>query len=149
MLTKGKQDKPGKRRVLIVEDSLILSTRMSLLLSAYGYEVIACVHSGADALRAVSKEPPDLLIVDDILMGSRTGIETALEIFKRKIIPAIFLYSNARPANLEEFAAQFPVKAILKPFRDSMLLSGIEQLLPQEKKVVWGSKRKYIFRRLI
>jgi DNA-binding NarL/FixJ family response regulator len=69
-------------RVVIVEDNVLLSSGLELLLAAKGCEVVAVVRDGATFLDAVAEHRPDIAIVDVRLPPSfrDEGIHAALRV---------------------------------------------------------------------
>src|SRR5947208_14697685 len=51
------------RKILIVDDDAVILKTVSIKLSNVGYQVVTAV-DGADAIRAMREERPDLIIVD-------------------------------------------------------------------------------------
>jgi CheY-like chemotaxis protein len=64
--------------VLIAEDEYDIALALELVLSESGYRV-ATVPNGQEALYALAKEKPDLILMD-IMMPVLTGLETCLKI---------------------------------------------------------------------
>ena len=67
-------------RVVIAEDLFLLRDGLSRMLQAHGLEIAAAVDNGSDLLAAVTKEQPDVAIVDVRLPPTFTdeGIRAAL-----------------------------------------------------------------------
>ena len=59
----------AKNKILLVEDDLIIAEDTKRTLHVLGYEVIAIAISGKEALDHVSKNPPDLVILDITMPG--------------------------------------------------------------------------------
>lgn len=81
----------NKRRILISEDERIIALDIKQVLLKLGFEVIGIVSTGKAALKKVREEMPDLVLMDIILNGPLTGIETAEIISKERGIPVIFI----------------------------------------------------------
>ncbi len=82
-------------RILVAEDDVSLRTLLRLSLGNLGYEVIA-VEDGEKALQAFLEHLPDLVILD-IMMPRRNGLEVLQEIRKRSDVPVIMLTALGRP----------------------------------------------------
>ena len=81
-----------KTKILIVEDQILVSTNIRLLLKFNGYEIFGIVTSAEEALDSLNNdEKPDLILMDIMLPGKMDGIEAADLIFKKWNIPVIFL----------------------------------------------------------
>lgn len=72
----------NKKRVLAVDDDVIILTRISNILR-HSYDLVT-INSGMRALRYLKQEKPDLILLD-VRMAQQDGIETLREI--RKILP--------------------------------------------------------------
>src|SRR5882724_4283995 len=57
------QDLTERRKILIVDDAAVILKALTLKLESAGYAVATAV-DGADALRALREEKPDLVILD-------------------------------------------------------------------------------------
>jgi len=79
------------RRVLIVEDELIIADELEWRVSQEGFSVIASVGSGEEALSLVDTELPDVVLMDIQLQGKLNGIETGRLIRQRTGAAIIFV----------------------------------------------------------
>src|SRR5690348_4775726 len=79
---------PG--RILIVEDDLLIASQMEAALAEAGFEVTATVTTGEEAIEIARARAPDLAVVDIRLAGHRSGVDTALELFRAHNIRCIF-----------------------------------------------------------
>ena len=78
--------------ILVVEDDGLIALHLVELLEKAGYRVIDPACSGERALRTLERSPqPDLILMDIGLAGSLDGIETALQIRQKFLIPLIFV----------------------------------------------------------
>ncbi len=62
-----------KRRIMIVEDEMIVAEDLSQLLEERGYEVVGTAVSGEQAVRARQGTKPHLVLVDIKLKEKSTG----------------------------------------------------------------------------
>jgi CheY-like chemotaxis protein len=67
------------KKILIVDDDRDLVESLSQVLRSQGYAV-AAAHSGADGLRALLAERPDLVILDVMMETDTAGFEAADQI---------------------------------------------------------------------
>lgn len=83
------------KKILLVEDDLMLAAtqRMNLINAGYDVEVL---HTGEACIEKCGRGCPDVdLILMDIDLGSGVdGIDTALEVLKHRDIPIVFLSSH-------------------------------------------------------
>lgn len=125
-------DKKSKKRILAVDDTAIVLTRISNILGN-DYEVIT-VNSGVRALRYLEQEKPDLILLD-IQMAQKDGIQTLREIRTmkdREDIPVIMLTGVEDRDFVLESAKLGICDYILKPFYSDDFLKRIGRVLGQE-----------------
>ncbi|MGB9739462.1 MAG: histidine kinase [Chloroflexus aggregans] len=108
-------------RVLIVEDELIIAQDLSHTLRRIGHSVTDVVTNGEAALAAVSRQPPDLVLMDIRLSGPMDGIEAARQIYNRWGVPVIFLTAHADDQTVREALLAEPWAYLLKPFDEREL----------------------------
>ncbi len=83
-----------RKKILIVEDQLIITMDLEYMLEELGYQVCGVSTTYEDAVSAIKSSQPDLILIDIILSGEKTGIDLAHEINKNYRIPFIFLLSQ-------------------------------------------------------
>jgi two-component system nitrate/nitrite response regulator NarL len=112
--------------VLIVEDDRQVSDAVRRYLMRTGLTVFEPVDDGAEALRRVAKQQPDLVIVDIGLIGRIDGLEAAQKMKDMPPYPAlIFLTAASDETSLARSIAAGAVGYILKPFSPSQLLTSV------------------------
>jgi CheY-like chemotaxis protein len=120
----------ARRRVLLADDDAVGRGLVSSLLHDLGF-VVSVAEDGAEALRAVRVQPPDLLITD-LIMPRVDGIELAQTLRRSAATKAMkMLALSASTALLNERSIQLDIfDAVLKkPVRFESLLDTIETLL--------------------
>lgn len=80
-----------KKRIMLVEDEVPAAQRLGKSLLRLGYEVVAVIDNGDDAIEAARIQRPDLILMDVGLKGQMDGITTANTISAHMDIPIIFL----------------------------------------------------------
>ncbi len=124
---------PKTIHIVVVEDENIVALDIERSLKKFGYDVIAVLTSGEEALVAVEKNLPDLVLMDIQLKGEMTGIEAASEIQKKYNIPVIFLTAYADESTFNKAKESEPYGYILKPFEEADLHTTIEVTLKKHK----------------
>ncbi len=102
-------------KVLIVEDDFMLCLINKKSIELIGYTVVATATNGLDAIEAVRKYKPDVVLMDLRLDGELDGIDTMNEIAKFSDIPAIYLTGNSDEANKERAAKTNLLGFCVKP----------------------------------
>jgi len=120
-----------KKKILIVEDQLIITMDLEYMLQELGYDVCGICTNYDDAVLAIKSARPDLILVDIILYGEKTGIDLAHEINTSYDTPFIFLTSHADRSTIEAAKATNPAGYIVKPFNRNDVYASIEIVLNQ------------------
>jgi len=119
----------AKRILLIDDDELVRATIQSILESA-GYEVTQAA-DGVQGLEAYRASTPDLVITD-ILMPNKEGIETIRDLKRCNPAPRIIAISGGDrngDAQFLQMAEKLGADRILpKPFRKAALLDLVDGL---------------------
>gem|GEM_PF-275383 len=103
--------------ILIVEDEPIIAADLMDRLMTLGFEVMANVSSGEEALLKVDQQTPDLILMDVNLAGKLDGVETALQLREKTDAPLIFLTSNSEEKTFRRAQQANPQAFLMKPFR--------------------------------
>lgn len=114
------------KRILIVEDEQIIALDLRKILQNLGYEVVAILPTGEEAIANIIGLNPDLVMMDIHLGGGVNGIEAANELHKLLDVPVIFLTASGDPATLARAKISAPFGYLLKPFDKHILHATIE-----------------------
>ncbi len=118
-----------KKKILIVEDEIIIAESIRSTLRKFGYDVSGIVSFGEDAVEIAGEFHPDLVLMDIQLEGKMNGIEAAEIIHSKYNYPIIFLTAQTEEKTLKDAAATNPFGYILKPFKENELKVTIEMAL--------------------
>jgi len=113
-------------RILVVEDERIVARSLRRQLTALGYEVVACVPSGLQAIELAGRLYPDLVLMDIHLEGDMDGVQAASAIRRRYHIPVVYLTAYSNHEILQRAKLTEPFGYILKPYEDRELHVAIE-----------------------
>jgi PAS domain S-box-containing protein len=119
MISKGK-------KLLIVEDEVIIAMDLQTSLENQGYIVIDHVTRGEDVFKVLEINRPDIILIDVKLEGEIDGVETAQMIYDNYDIPVIFITSYSNKSIIERAKKTNPFGYIVKPFEDRELFTNIE-----------------------
>lgn len=119
-------------RILVIEDDDQFREMLVQMLDQVGHEVEMAA-SGVGGMERFHDNPPDLVITD-ILMPAKDGIDTILEMKREREDVRIIAISGGRRAITPQFnldsAALIGVKQTLaKPFTRQQLLQAIQEAL--------------------
>lgn len=121
-------------RILVVDDDDQVRTLLCLTLERAGYEVTGAA-DGAEALRVFEQEPVELVITD-IVMPEKEGLETIMEFRKRQPELKIIAISGGGRIGPEEYLSLAKdlgaSKAITKPVEQAELIGTVKELLGEQ-----------------
>jgi len=104
------------KKILIVEDEVIIAIDLESKLKKLGYTVLGIVYSSDNLTDKIVSLQPELILLDINIMGSRNGIEMAHIINENHKIPFIYVTSYTDKMTLEEVKKTNPLGYIVKPF---------------------------------
>jgi DNA-directed RNA polymerase specialized sigma24 family protein len=113
--------------VLIIEDELIISMDLQALVEELGHRVMGVVRTHKDAIAAVAKHRPGLVLADIHLADDSSGLEAVNEIVAEHEIPVVFI--TAYPEQVLTGTRPEPTFLLAKPFRPSTVKAVISQAL--------------------
>lgn len=116
-------------RILIIDDDDALRATIAATLHERGHEVIEATN-GTEGLVRQATRPADLVITD-LVMPEREGIETIIELRKRAPKLAIIAMSgSAKPDLYLKMAMQFGAcETLVKPFTTEALIAAMDHAL--------------------
>lgn len=118
-----------RTKVLIVEDEIIIAEDMNQILDSLGYEVVGIAHKYSIAIEMLSQSKPDIILLDIMLGGSKTGIDLAHIINAQHKVPFVFLTSHADAATVKRAKEVKPRAYLVKPFNKEDLYTTLEVAL--------------------
>jgi DNA-binding LytR/AlgR family response regulator len=118
-----------KRRILIVEDELIIAEDLRDTLESMRYEVIGVAYNMQRAINLIEKNHPDIVLLDIMLNGVDMGITIAEEINKKYKIPFIFVSAFSDRNTLERAKTTNPSAYLVKPFQEKSIFAAVELAL--------------------
>jgi len=125
-ITQDREDR-RPRRILAVDDDLVMTTYLRMALGPYGYDVVGC-HSASRVMEAIGREQPDLILLD-VRMPEKDGYQVCQEIREQKkdrYVPIVFL---SAACSLDERVKGLTVGAddfVKKPFEAPELAARIK-----------------------
>jgi response regulator NasT len=111
--------------VLIAEDEALIRMDLAEMLAEEGYDVIAAVEDGEQAVERTEELRPDLVILD-IKMPRLDGIAAAERIASQRIAPVVMLTAFSQRDLVESARDAGAMAYLVKPFGKSDLLPAIE-----------------------
>ena len=128
-MTASPSDAPAEtnraRRVLIAEDEALIRLDLAEMLKEEGYEVVGEAGDGQEAVELADSLKPDLVIMD-VKMPRRDGIDAASEIAGKRIAPIVVLTAFSQRELVERARDAGAMAYLVKPFSATDLIPAIE-----------------------
>ena len=124
-------DEPAEappRRVVIAEDEALIRLDLAEMLRDEGYQVVGEAGDGQEAVDLAESLRPDLVIMD-VKMPRRDGIDAAAEIAAKRIAPIVILTAFSQRDLVEKARDAGAMAYLVKPFSISDLIPAIEVAL--------------------
>src|SRR5581483_1927914 len=99
---------PAGKRILVVEDEVIVAIEIAAILTDAGYTVVGPVGTAVEAFKAVLAMPPDLVLMDICLPGLTDGIGAAGAIRGQTSVPVVYVTANTDLHLMERVVATKP-----------------------------------------
>jgi response regulator NasT len=121
-------DERTRPRVLIAEDEALIRLDLREMLREEGYQVVGEAGDGQEAVDLAESLKPDLVIMD-VKMPRRDGIDAAAEIAAKRIAPVVVLTAFSQRELVEKARDAGAMAYLVKPFSISDLVPAIEVAL--------------------
>ncbi len=119
--------------VFVVEDDPQIASLIQAFLTRLGYVVSGSAQAGDDALVAIERNRPDLVLMDIALSGELDGVQTAAVVAARFEIPVVFLTGLADETTLHRSQESGAFGYLLKPFEQEDLKAAIDLALAKHQ----------------
>ena len=120
------------QKILIVDDEPNIVIPLQFLMEQNGYNILVA-QSGEEALEMISKEKPDLVLLDIMLPGV-DGFEVC-EIVRLnpewRNIKIIFLTAKGRDVDIAKGMVLGADEYITKPFSNQQIIDAVKKLLEE------------------
>lgn len=105
----------NKKKVLIVEDEMIIALLIQKMVENLGHEVIGKLTRGEEAVTVAAEKNPDLILMDIRLQGEMDGIDAVSEIHRKAPIPVIYITGNTDKKYMEKVKGSDYLAFLTKP----------------------------------
>ena len=116
-------------RVLVTDDSVLMRTKLRMILEANGYEVVGEAANGIEAFARYRDLRPDLVTLD-ILMPLKDGFQALREI--KAFDPAAKVIMVSSTLTREKITESLKLGAknfLLKPFNQEALINVVKSVV--------------------
>lgn len=112
-------------RVVVAEDESLIRLDLVEMLREEGYEVVGEAADGQQAVDLAIELRPDLVIMD-VKMPRRDGIDAASEIAEKRIAPVVILTAFSQRELVEKARDAGAMAYLVKPFSKADLIPAVE-----------------------
>ncbi|MBN0971723.1 response regulator [Gordonia hongkongensis] len=112
-------------RVLVAEDDSLIRMDLTEMLREEGYDVVGEAPNGQVAVELTESLAPDLVIMD-IKMPVRDGIDAATEIAEKRLAPVVMLTAFSQRDFIDKARDAGAMAYLVKPFTKADLVPAIE-----------------------
>jgi response regulator NasT len=128
------------KKIVIADDEPITIMDISEILTEEGYNVVAEVSDGFDAIEACRQYQPDLILLD-IKMPLLNGIKAARVIKEEALAESIvFLTAYSNKEFIDQAKEVGVMGYLVKPIDKSSLLPAVELAISKAKEIVYIQK---------
>jgi DNA-directed RNA polymerase specialized sigma24 family protein len=113
--------------VVIIEDEPLIALDLERLVTSLGHRVVKIARTERQAIEAVSRTRPGLILADIQLADESSGLDAVNEILRQFSVPVIFI--TAYPQRLLTGTRPEPTFLITKPFHPDNVKAIISQAL--------------------
>lgn len=132
LLPQGNQSAP--RRVVVAEDEALIRMDLVEMLREEGYDVVGEAGDGQVAVELAEALRPDLVIMD-VKMPRRDGIDAASEIAAKRIAPVVILTAFSQRELVERARDAGAMAYLVKPFSITDLMPAVELAVSRFREV--------------
>lgn len=117
----------GKKRVLVVEDEVLVGIMLAKKLQSFGYQVGEVIINGEEAVKVAERDRPDVILMDIALSGNLNGLEAARQIRERFGIPIVIFTGYDTEKLMQQAEDIEPVAVVSKLDTVEEVLRAIEK----------------------
>lgn len=118
----------SRPKILVVEDEAIVAHYMKMALEKRGYHVAQLCQKGEEAVKYITENEVDLVLMDIKLAGDMDGLAATDRIAKIRNVPVIFLTAYNQFFSKSMFP-NIRTEIFTKPVQEKPLMETIELFL--------------------
>ena len=125
--------KSATRKVLVLDDSLMLLSFVKEILSEANYEVTT-VATAEDGLAAAASDPPDLILLDYVLPDMK-GDEVCQRLSENPAtasVPIVYMSGFGTDLQPDQINSPSVIGSLNKPFTSDLLIKTVENYMPKD-----------------
>ncbi|MBD8488197.1 response regulator transcription factor [Echinicola sp. CAU 1574] len=136
------------RKVLIIEDEVLIAKDLSYILEDIGYENVGIASTGAKALELFRNHKVDLVISDININGDMDGIDTVKAILEFKEVPIIYISAFSDTKTVQRAIETSPSSFLTKPYNERSVQIAIDLAMANFNKTQQNLENNEVFQQL-
>jgi DNA-binding response OmpR family regulator len=132
-LTAPVRPKTAARKVLVIDDSLMLLSFVKEILSEANYEA-ATAATAEEGLTAAINDPPDLILLDYVLPDMK-GDEVCQRLTENSVtahVPIVYMSGFGADLQPDQIKNANVIGSLNKPFTSDLLIKTVENYMPKD-----------------
>jgi CheY-like chemotaxis protein len=125
--------KTAARKVLVIDDSLMLLSFVKEILSEANYEVVTSA-TAEEGLTAAANDPPDLILLDYVLPDMK-GDEVCQRLTDNAVtasVPIVYMSGFGSDLQPDQIKNANVIGSLNKPFTSDLLIKTVENYMPKD-----------------
>lgn len=114
--------------ILVVEDELSFALELEILLREIGYSMLAVVDNSEDAMKAITAQQPDLILMDVDIRGRYSGVELAEQLAPLQL-PILFITCYQDEVTYRRTQQVNALGYLVKPISKYTLITAIQSII--------------------
>jgi DNA-binding response OmpR family regulator len=118
---------PNEMKILVIDDDPSMTDLLGLILRST-YATVIAANSGAEGVRLIQEQLPDLIILD-LMMPDMDGMQVCEKVRKFSSVPILILSALDNPGTIAAALNAGADDFLVKPVACNMLIARISQLV--------------------
>ena len=118
------------KKIIVIDDSQTIREQVGTALRQAGFEIVEAV-DGVDGSEVIARTPDAALVICDVNMPNRGGLELLEGLRKEdrlKALPVLMLTTEGQPQLIERARKNGAKGWLVKPFKADLLLAAVRKL---------------------
>ena len=126
----------SSRRVLIVEDEMIVQLHLARIVAELGHELVGTAVNTREALELAQREAPELVLMDIHLADGDDGVDTAQKLVRSYDCAIVFVTAYADQKTIERTELVGAAGYLVKPFTAPAVRAAISTAMSTHQRLV-------------
>jgi len=114
-----------ERKILIVDDEVLIAEDLKDILNKFNINNIAMAHDKREAMDRLNEFSPDIALLDIRMLKELDGLEIGEYINQKSKIPFIYITAHSDVETIKKIVKTKPVAYITKPYKNSEIYAAL------------------------